>query len=793
VLPGLLRALADCEDVRLDDRPVRTAPEPFLPRAVVEDRGDGFVVSLDTELDIERRFNNGVALVEGALRPLGDPHLSVRERQELQRGRWFAPGDVAQLVAEVLPGLERRIPVEVRTDRLPTAKIEPPRLRVVSTRDGDRLRVRGDIVYGDPARARIEGERLVHLEGSVPLRNAAAEQRLAARLRRELGLKPGQEQVLEVAAALELAPRILALDDVEILGDVAAFREVGTLAPEFEPGQASFELRFALEGHPDAQPAAVLRAWQAGAGWVGLGTGGFARLPAAWLEAHAQRVADLLAARDASGRLPTWSLPDLGRLCEELGVEPPASSRQLRALLEDFDGLPRAEPPDDLQAELRDYQRSGVDWLCFLRDAGLGGLLADDMGLGKTLQALCSLRGRALVVAPTSVLHAWQTQVERFRPDLRTSVYHGSGRALDPAADLTLTTYAILRLERETLCAVDWDAVVLDEAQAIKNPDSQVARAAFSLRAAFRLTLTGTPVENRLEELWSQLHFANPGLLGSRADFSARYVRPIGEGVPGAAAWLRQRIAPFVLRREKSQVARELPPRTEVELRCPLSEPQRHVYQAVLAATRRELVERIDAGASSLDVLEGLLRLRQAACHPGLVPGQSEGPSGKLDVLLDSLETGCAGAHRALVFSQWTALLDRVEPRLRAAGIAFARLDGSTRDRGAVIERFQDPQGPPVLLISLRAGGTGLNLTAADHVYLLDPWWNPAVETQAADRAHRIGQTQPVVVHRLVAEDTVEERILELQEKKRALAETALGDAQRAVSITKQELLALIE
>jgi superfamily II DNA or RNA helicase len=791
---GLLRLLARCDDVQLDGRRVGASAEPALPRAVVDDCDVGFRVALEPPEGLERSFANGVVLCAGVLRPRGDAHLGERERRELSgAGRRFATQEAAHLVAEVLPGLERRIPVVVRTQRLPRGQVERPRLLLSSAREGDRLRVRGDLVYGTPPRARVEQGRLVHLEGAIPVRDAAAEERLAARLHRELGLEPGIEVQLDTEQALDLAPRLSQLEGAELRGDASQFRAHGELVASLQLESAdAFDMRFRTSGGGRADARAVLRAWESGESWVALDGGGFASLPADWLARHGERVAELLAARADSGRLPACSLPDLARLCDALGAAPPAAAQRLRALVDGFSHVPRAELPRDLRAELRGYQQQGVDWLAFLRDAELGALLADDMGLGKTLQALCALRGRSLVVAPTSVVHAWRAQLERFRPGLSFSLYHGPERALDAGADVTLTTWAILRLDRDALCRVEWDCAVLDEAQAIKNPDSQVARAAFALRARFRLALSGTPVENRLEELWSQMQFANPGLLGSESDFRRRYSQPIASGTAGAAARLRERIRPFVLRRRKAEVAPELPPRTEVELRCELSPEQREIYAAVLAATRRDVVARLQAGGSVFEALEALLRLRQAACHPALVPGRRGGRSGKLEVLLDALEEGSAEGHRSLVFSQWTSLLDLVEPELRAAGLGFERLDGSTRDRAGVVARFQDPGGPPVLLISLRAGGTGLDLTAADQVYLLDPWWNPAVEDQAADRAHRIGQEKPVLISRLVSQDTVEERILSLQSRKRALAESALGGSEGAAAITRDELLALL-
>jgi SNF2 family DNA or RNA helicase len=465
---------------------------------------------------------------------------------------------------------------------------------------------------------------------------------------------------------------------------------------------------------------------------------------------------------------------------------------RLAPLVQGFEKLPDVQLPKDLTATLRPYQLQGVSWLTFLRQAGLGGVLADDMGLGKTLQTICTLGPGTLVVAPTSVLPNWEAEVKRFRPSLKVSVYHGPGRALDETADVTLTTYALMRLDAAVLGAKAWDTVVLDEAQAIKNPDSQVARAAYGLQASFRVALSGTPIENRLEELWSLMHFTNPGLLGGRKAFEERWSRPISDNQKGAAEKLRARIRPFVLRRLKRDVAPELPPRTDSVRHVTLSERERAVYDAVYAATREEVVSQLEEGGSVLKALEALLRLRQAACHPALVPGQQAKTSSKVEALLEALGTAVEEGHKALVFSQWTSMLDLIEPALREAGIGFIRLDGSTSNRGAVAASFQDPNGPPVMLISLKAGATGLNLTAADHVFLVDPWWNPSVEAQAADRAHRIGQQRPVMVYRLVSRGTVEEKILTLQDKKRALFESALGGAEGAGAITRADLMQLL-
>jgi SNF2 family DNA or RNA helicase len=542
-----------------------------------------------------------------------------------------------------------------------------------------------------------------------------------------------------------------------------------------------------------AEAAAVLRAWRDGLELVPLEGGGWAPLPADWLTKHGHLVADLLAARDTEKKLTPAALPTAGALCDLLDAPRPPQLARLAPLFEGFEGIPRAKLPEGLQATLRVYQYQGVDWLAFLRDAELGGVLADDMGLGKTLQTLCVLRGRTLVVCPKSVVYNWADEINRFRPGLRTAIYHGPKRELDPEAEVTLTTYALLRLDAQRLAEEEWDVVVLDEAQAIKNLGSQTARAAFELRGKFRIALSGTPVENRLDELWSAMHFANPGLLGGASDFQERYASPIESGDPEAAARLRAKIRPFILRRTKAEVVPELPSRTDMVLHVELDDAERSVYDAVRVATKRAVADKMAQGGGVLAVLEALLRLRQAACHSALVPGQQAESSSKVERLLEALEESVSEGHKALVFSQWTSFLDLVEPALEQAGIAFTRLDGTTVDRGGVVGRFQDAGGPPVMLVSLKAGGTGLNLTAADHVFLLDPWWNPAVEDQAASRAHRIGQDRPVMVHRMVAKDTVEERILALQEKKRRIADVALGDADQAAGITREELLALLD
>jgi superfamily II DNA or RNA helicase len=784
----LLAALADAQDVRLDGAKVTCSPEPVMPRAVLDDDPAGGV-----ELRLEAPTGAsavalGVARVGDTLRPIGATDLVGVRMERLPSIRRFAAGELATVVTRVLPDIAQRLQVEVKSKRLPeVAHGEPPRVALEVLQKGETLSVMATLVYGDPPQARVDGDKLVHLQGAVPVRDLAAEQHLRLRLRDQLDLLPGRRVEASGPDAHALSNKL-----ARWLRDDARGAEAARTWPlEIDLDlQHGLSLRFA-GGGKTASPDAVLRAWQAGAEMVALDGGGWGRVPMSWLAEHGNLLADLLSARADDGSLPAYALPDAKRLADDLGIAAP-DLRALAPLVADFTGIPPAALPADLDADLRPYQKSGVDWLVFCRDAGMGCVLADDMGLGKTLQTLCALRGRTLVVCPTSVAPNWISEARRFRPGLKVALYHGSRRSLDDAADVTITTYPLLRNDAELLSSVAWDTVVLDEAQAIKNPDSQLARAAYKLRGGWRVSLSGTPIENRLDELWSQLNFVNPGLLGARRDFATRWEQPIVAGDRDTLERLRTRIKPFVLRRKKIDVEPELPPRTEDVLWVELDDKERAVYDAIRAATQAEVVALLEKGGGVMAALEALLRLRQAACHRGLLPGQHADGSTKLSTLMESLTEAAAEGHKALVFSQWTSLLDRVEPALEDAGLTFTRLDGSTKDRGAVVAQFQDAGGPPVMLLSLKAGGTGLNLTAADHVFLLDPWWNPAAEDQAADRAHRIGQDKPVMIYRLVARDTVEERVIELQARKRALAAAALDGAEAAASITREDLLALL-
>ncbi|WP_309894548.1 DEAD/DEAH box helicase [Archangium sp.] len=807
-LDALLRVLEPARTVIFDGALVSVSSEPLFPRVTVEDRGEQTVLKVAKDPRITEVVSPGLAVCGGMLCRLGEQSLTGAWLEKLPQERVFSPDQMGELTGKVLPDFARRMPVDVKSQRLPPIdRTLEPRISLELNQLDSGLSVLPTLVYGSPPTVRIDNGRMVYLEGAVPVRDEGSEQKLIHQLRDELNMVPGRRVTVQGKEAVQLADKLrrwrgaLTGDAARVVSPHVQLRptlSVDAGATQAGVPRVEFSLDFQVEGAGPGAPrsvdaAAVMRAWEEGLGLVPLEGGGWAPLPTTWLKTNGQRVADLLAARGKDGRLANHAIPQLAGLCDALEHPPPPGLERLAPLVQGFEKLPEVRLPEDLTATPRPYQLQGISWLTFLRQAGLGGVLADDMGLGKTLQTLCTLGPGTLVVAPTSVLPNWEAEVKRFRPSLKVSVYHGPGRSLDESADVTLTTYALLRLDAEVLGARQWDTVVLDEAQAIKNPDSQVARAAYGLQAAFRVALSGTPIENRLEELWSLMHFTNRGLLGGRKEFEERWSRPVSDNQKGAAELLRARIRPFVLRRLKRDVAPELPPRTDSVLHVTLNERERAVYDTVYAATREEVVSQLEEGGSVLKALEALLRLRQAACHPALVPGQQANTSSKVEALLEALGTAVEEGHKALVFSQWTSMLDLIEPGLKEAGIGFIRLDGSTSNRGAVAASFQDPKGPPVMLISLKAGATGLNLTAADHVFLVDPWWNPSVEAQAADRAHRIGQQRPVMVYRLVSQGTVEEKILTLQEKKRALFESALGDASGATAITRADLLQLLD
>ncbi|MDX1387104.1 MAG: DEAD/DEAH box helicase, partial [bacterium] len=461
--------------------------------------------------------------------------------------------------------------------------------------------------------------------------------------------------------------------------------------------------------------------------------------------------------------------------------------------------IPKRELPEDLKAKLREYQHHGYDWMGFLHDHSFHGILADDMGLGKTVQALTYLLDRknnegqkpSLVLAPTSVVFNWGDEAAKFTPGLKVVVLTGPKRkelySEVENCDIAITSYAIFRRDVEELTQREWRTVILDEAQNIKNYRSKTALLVKDLKAEQRWALTGTPLENHLSELWSIFDYLMPGFLGSYPHFKRKYQQPIeAHQSKDHLERLRRRIYPFVMRRLKSEVATELPPKTEVTNLCEMNSDQQKLYHEVLAACRRQVfseVEKRGIERSQVSILTALLRLRQVCCHPELLgPSfrKKEVSCGKFEAFKDLVLEVMDEGHRVLVFSQFVEMLGLLRSWLEDHKVPYEYLDGRTRKREERVKRFNENDDIPVFLVSLRAGGTGLNLTGADYVIHYDPWWNPAVQDQATDRVHRIGQKRHVFSYKLITKDSVEEKILALQEKKRTLAKELLS-ADKAI------------
>ncbi|HYQ04357.1 MAG TPA: SNF2-related protein [Polyangiaceae bacterium] len=548
---------------------------------------------------------------------------------------------------------------------------------------------------------------------------------------------------------------------------------------------------------------------------VELGDGSRGVLPSEWLERWGGFAA-LTPERTDSLHFSTRQIGVAEAMLEALNADELVPGlAELREKVAAFQRVTELEPPEGFLGALRPYQAHGYSWLGALSELSVGACLADDMGLGKTIQVLAHLsrlharlhesrpaegrRAPSLIVMPRSLLANWRAEAARFAPNLRIHTHWGPDRSeveqVFHDVDVVLTTYGTLRLDIAQLVKFELSTVVLDEAQAIKNDASATAKCARQLRAEHRIALSGTPIENHLGELWSLFEFLNPGMLSELPELGRALDK--GQAKPETLKLIQRVLKPFVLRRTKQEVAKDLPARSEQTLFVELEPSERKHYEELLRFYQASIKKQglSDPARSTPQVLEALLRLRQAACHPGLIDRKrSTERSSKLELLLEQLRGVLEEGHKALVFSQFTSLLAILRERLQEEGIAFEYLDGKTKDREACVSRFQNDPELPVFLVSLKAGGVGLNLTAADYVFILDPWWNPAVEAQAIDRAHRIGQTRPVIAYRLLARNTVEERVLQLQDQKRQLVAAVMGDEGAfAGKLTRSDLESLLD
>ena len=667
-------------------------------------------------------------------------------------------------------------------------------------------------------------ERGIYLKESrrLILRDPAVEHAAEEKLK-SLGLR---RDAYEPAGRLQLRPKLLPRVVAELVAenwyvhaDGSLYRRAGKFEMVVSSGIDWFELHGSADfGGVAASLPQLLAALRKGEQFVRLDDGSLGILPEQWLRKFGLLASVATTQKDHLRFKQTQA----GFLDALLAAQPEATCDEAfsraREELRRFERITPANAPAGFVGTLRPYQRDGLGWLHFLQRFGFGGCLADDMGLGKTVQVLALLESRrqlrasgsgngerpapSLAVVPRSLIFNWRQEAARFTPAMRVLDHVGTGRTKGRTDhfddyDLILTTYGTMRRDAAHLKDVLFDYVVLDESQAIKNAKTASAKAARLLQASHRLCLSGTPIENHLGELWSQFEVLNPGMLGASPVLAAGANGTGGPEEPTPAQLLARVLRPFILRRTKGQVAADLPAKTEQTLYCELDATQRKLYEELRDHYRQALLARVARDGMNkvkIQILEALLRLRQAAIHPGLIDKARIGKSSaKLESLLPQLREVLEEGHKALVFSQFTSMLSIVRSRLDDERIVYEYLDGRTRDRQARVDRFQNDPQCGLFLISLKAGGLGLNLTAADYVFLLDPWWNPAVEAQAVDRAHRIGQQRQVFAYRLIARDTVEERILELQESKRSLADAIINaDNSLLRNLSREDLELLL-
>ena len=552
----------------------------------------------------------------------------------------------------------------------------------------------------------------------------------------------------------------------------------------------------------------IWNAWTRGKRYVQLKDGSYTSLPEEWLKkiSHKLTTLGLDPSKPPQQRFKQFEAPMLDGLLDDMPeAQTDAYWVKLRERIHSFKEVKAVPAPQGLNAQLRSYQMQGLAYLNFLSEYGFGGILADEMGLGKTIQTLAFIqymvehkhKGANLIVVPTSVLPNWEREAEKFVPSLKRLIIYGTRREnmfkQIGKSDLVITTYALLRRDLEEIEKFDFNTIILDEAQNIKNPNTITARSVRKLNARMRLCLSGTPIENNLFELWSLFEFLMPGFLGSQHSFQRGIIKPIKDGDPETLEYLRARVRPFILRRTKAEVARDLPPKVESVTCCALEEAQAELYAAVARKLRDQVLADVDEkglAKSQMSILDALLKLRQICCHPRLlkidIPGFSNNlPSGKFEAFKDMVQEVVEGGHKVLVFSQFVQMLKIIRQWLEFSQIPFCYLDGASKDRFEQVDRFNNSPNIPIFLISLKAGGTGLNLTSADYVIHYDPWWNPAVESQATDRTHRIGQTRQVFSYKLICQNTVEEKILKLQDAKRNVAEAIIPGQETWKSLTR--------
>lgn len=727
------------------------------------------------------------------------------------------PQDAEEFLRDYYPRIARAVDLVSVDPRIPVPEIAPPRLSVTVTHDGLSAELRWGFAYAiDDSTARVPLG-----AGTEPFRDTRVERELVAQLAPpDVGLALTE---VDAAGRTKVVPRVtvggyqaavLSQQLLPALEDLGVDVHVIGTPPEYRLSESDPVVHVTLDDGPDRRSdwydlavtvtidgervpfEQLFAALTAGETHLVLPSGTYLLIDRPELLRLRELIDEARQLTDRRSEQLRVNRYHAGLWDElvNLGTVDRQSASWQKAVgsLQQIGDLGRPEVPEGIDAQLRPYQQDGFAWLCFLADHGLGGILADDMGLGKTLQTLALMvrevergSGPYLVVAPTSVVANWEREAHRFAPGLKVAAITHSrarrGTELAEAvegADLVVTSYALFRIENDAYTARSWAGLVLDEAQFVKNHQGKTYQCARRLDAPFKLAITGTPLENSLMDLWSMLSIVAPGLFPDPKRFVEHYQKPIEGGDPQRLALLQRRIRPLMRRRTKEEVASDLPTKTEQVLEVALSPRHARIYQTHLQRERQKVLGLLaeDADGNRFEVLRSLTKLRQLSLDPALVDEEHDDVgSAKIDVLVEHLQEVTAEGHGALVFSQFTSFLSRVRARLDAAGITYSYLDGSTRDRQAAVDAFRAGE-TSVFLISLKAGGFGLNLVEADYVYVLDPWWNPASEAQAVDRAHRIGQVRPVMVYRLVSADTIEEKVMELKARKAALFDAVMDD-----------------
>lgn len=556
----------------------------------------------------------------------------------------------------------------------------------------------------------------------------------------------------------------------------------------------------------DASLADVVGAFNRKESFVSLGEGKIGLLPKDWSDktmsclVSEEIVGDEIKVRKSQA----WGLADVIDSQREISLDPPLE--KLLGQMRNFEGMNYSPPTDHFHGSLREYQQEGLNWLSFLQEYGFHGVLADDMGLGKTVQVLAFLsrirhEGLILIVVPTTLIFNWKREIESFLPGYTVYVHKGPQRIKDTEHwqkhEIILTSYGTMRADEHVFEGSSFRAVILDEAQAIKNPETRIAKAVCKLQSPFRLSITGTPIENSLTDLWSQFRFLLPELLGSKQEFNADILASQVDS--RHLSKVRQKVRPFILRRRKEEVAKDLPEKTEQTVYVEMREGQRAVYDSFVGNLKGGLLKKVQAdgmGKHRMEVFEAILRLRQICCHPLLVDGLLDETaireSAKMETMMSDLGSLVAEGHKVLVYSQFTSMLNLISREVEEKGWKFVRLDGSTRNREAVVQQFQEDKETSLFLLSLKAGGVGLNLTSADYVFLFEPWWNDAAENQAIDRAHRIGRKNPVIAKRFVTAESIEEKMMRLKASKKGMIDDVVEQEDSITSLTVEDFSLLL-